>query len=323
MAQILDKHIQGAIAWQAKTTVANDGLVVLTADCLAELHAAAAFLQSNPLPTTALDLADFELAHMRELMQVVKAQLDHGIGFAILEKFPWAQYDTSICKGLHWLVMSLLGRTVAQKWNGEMVYDVLDTGNKEAIGAGVRGSKTNSRQGYHTDNSYNLPPDYVGLTCLNTAKEGGLSGLVSFASAHNLLLDRFPEHLARLYEPFLFERYNEFSPGESAISALPIFAFDGSNLAVRLSTGRIRMGYEAAGEPLDSKTNDALAALDEVLEDPELGKTFEFLPGQTQIVNNRKIGHRRTAFIDWPEPEKRRHLVRLWVRNHGRRFYAG
>jgi hypothetical protein len=224
---------------------------------------------------------------------------------------------------LHWLLMSMLGRTVAQKWIGDMVYDVHDTGRKEAVGAGVRGSKTNGGQGYHTDNSYNLPPDYIGLTCLNTAMQGGLSGLVSFYSAHNLLLERHPHLLPRLYEPCYFERYDEFAPGESPIAELPVFSYDGSNLSVRLSTGRIRTGYEAAGEIMDPRTEDALAALDEVLEDVSLGKSFEFLPGQTQIVNNRTLGHRRTAFVDWPEPERKRHLIRLWVRHQGRRSYAG
>ena len=50
---------------------------------------------------------------------------------------------------------------------------------------------------------------------------------------------------------------------------------------------------------------------------------FDFQAGQIQIVDNRCIGHRRTGFEDWPEPERRRHLVRLWVRNQGRPFYAG
>ena len=74
---------------------------------------------------------------------------------------------------------------------------------------------------------------------------------------------------------------------------------------------------------MDTETSAALAALDEVLEAPELGKSFVFERGQIQIVNNRMFGHRRTAFKDSPEPESRRHLVRIWVRNHGRRFYAG
>jgi hypothetical protein len=42
-----------------------------------------------------------------------------------------------------------------------------------------------------------------------------------------------------------------------------------------------------------------------------------------QFVDNRALGHSRTAFVDHPEPEARRHLVRLWLRDGGRRAYPG
>jgi len=50
---------------------------------------------------------------------------------------------------------------------------------------------------------------------------------------------------------------------------------------------------------------------------------IEFNKKQIQIVNNKRIGHRRTAFRDWDEPERRRHLVRIWLRDTGRPFYQG
>ena len=42
-----------------------------------------------------------------------------------------------------------------------------------------------------------------------------------------------------------------------------------------------------------------------------------------QIIDNRRLGHRRTGFRDFPEPGRKRHLVRLWLRDWGRRFYNG
>jgi hypothetical protein len=50
---------------------------------------------------------------------------------------------------------------------------------------------------------------------------------------------------------------------------------------------------------------------------------FHFEGGQMQFVNNRLIAHKRTAFRDWPEPERKRHLIRLWLRDRGRPFYNG
>ena len=56
---------------------------------------------------------------------------------------------------------------------------------------------------------------------------------------------------------------------------------------------------------------------------PRFNREFFFRRGQIQIIDNRRLGHRRTAFRDHPEPERKRHLVRLWLRNRGRRFYNG
>jgi alpha-ketoglutarate-dependent taurine dioxygenase len=67
----------------------------------------------------------------------------------------------------------------------------------------------------------------------------------------------------------------------------------------------------------------ALEAIRDVFDRPELRVELDFLPGQIQYVNNRATGHARTEFVDWPEPERKRHLVRLWLRNEGKRGYRG
>jgi alpha-ketoglutarate-dependent taurine dioxygenase len=68
----------------------------------------------------------------------------------------------------------------------------------------------------------------------------------------------------------------------------------------------------------------ALTALESIMvREPELQRGLFFEPGQIQIVDNRRCGHRRTASTDFPEPALRRHLLRLWLRSAGRRFYSG
>jgi hypothetical protein len=42
-------------------------------------------------------------------------------------------------------------------------------------------------------------------------------------------------------------------------------------------------------------------------------------PGDLQFVHNHTLLHDRTAFVDWPEPERRRHLLRLWLAVPGAR----
>ena len=42
-----------------------------------------------------------------------------------------------------------------------------------------------------------------------------------------------------------------------------------------------------------------------------------------RYVNNLEIGHRRTAFEDFPEAQQKRLMVRLWLRNAGEPRYQG
>jgi alpha-ketoglutarate-dependent taurine dioxygenase len=188
----------------------------------------------------------------------------------------------------------------------------------------LRPDITNAEQSFHTDNSYNLcPPEHVGLLCLHPAMEGGVSRLVSLVSAHNEMRRRRPDLLPRLYQPFYFDRQREHAPGDTMVTHHPIFEVDAERLHGRLSRFQVRNGQTLARASLDDHGEAALDELDRVMEQPEMRMDFHFEAGQIQFVNNRQIGHKRTAFRDWPEPSLKRHLVRLWLRDRGRPFYNG
>src|SRR5712675_3728062 len=106
-----------------------------------------------------------------------------------------------------------ISRPVAQKLDGTLIYDVLDTGQEALPGSGVRPDKTNTEIRFHNDNAYNhTPPDYVGLVCLRQAQSGGHSRVLSFHTVHNRLLAAHRDHLRRLYQPFWFDRQREYRP---------------------------------------------------------------------------------------------------------------
>jgi alpha-ketoglutarate-dependent taurine dioxygenase len=190
-------------------------------------------------------------------------------------------------------------------------------------GSGVRPDQTNIELKFHNDNSYNrAPPDYVALLCLRPAKSGGHSRVVSFHTVHNQVLARRPELLPRLYLPFRFDRQREFHPGEDPVFAAPVFEL-GDELRARFSAHQIRGGYALLDEPLDADGAAAMEVMLEIFDDESLSADFDLEPGQMQFVHNRAIGHSRTAFEDHPEPNRRRHLVRLWLRDGVRRAYQG
>jgi alpha-ketoglutarate-dependent taurine dioxygenase len=225
---------------------------------------------------------------------------------------------------LYWLLSSLLARPVAQKLDGTMVYLVRDTGAKLKPGSGIRPTVTNVELVYHNDNSYNeTPPSYVGLLCQSQAKEGGVSRVLNFYAAHNRLLESHGDLLPRLYRPFWYDRHREFFPGESETFSAPVLSYDAPRLTARLALLEIRGGYALRGETLDREGEAALTAMERVMHEPGLAAELTFEPGQIQYVNNRSTGHMRTAFADGDTPERKRLLVRLWLRDTGRQSYRG
>jgi len=318
----LDHEIAGPVAWTGATLSAAEARLEIPAECLTELEATARTLRANPLPIVALSPRDFELPACQRLMARVRAILDDGIGFVLLDRLPLEQLGREEAVRLYWLLASMIARPVAQKWEGTMVYDVRDLGRPP--GNGVRPDVTNAEQSFHTDNSYNhCPPDHVALLCLATAMEGGIHRVVSFATVHNELRRRHPEALARLYRPFFFDRQREHAPDDVMVTHHPLFEFEGGRLRARLSRYQVENGQRLAGVPLDDDGRAALDALETVMNRPGMAWDFAFEPGQIQVANNTVLGHKRTAFRDWPEPEQRRHLVRLWLRDRGRAFYNG
>ena len=322
MNSVLDREIEGSIAWVGGELESNDGLLAIPDTCIRELDDLLDILRANPLPLPALRPSDFSLPECTKLMTDARRHLEVGTGFVLIDHLPMDRWTRDDAKLVYWLLCSMVSRPVAQKWDGTMIYDVRDTGKKP--GNGVRPDITNVEQNFHTDNSYNLcPPWYVALMCLQTAKEGGVSGLVSFYAAHNEMRRRHPEVLGRLYEDFVFARQREHASDDVKILRHPMFEVEDGHLIARLSRFQVLNGQKLAGEELDTRGREAMEAFEGILREPGMVKEFFFEPGQIQIVDNRRCGHRRTGFSDWPEPERRRHLIRLWLRGEGRPFYNG
>jgi alpha-ketoglutarate-dependent taurine dioxygenase len=82
-------------------------------------------------------------------------------------------------------------------------------------------------------------------------------------------------------------------------------------------------GYKVAGKPIDNIGQAALDKIWEIMDEPEMHCEFVLEPGQLQYVGNWRVAHRRTAYEDWPDEAQRRHLVRIFLRDSGRRSYNG
>jgi len=94
---------------------------------------------------------------------------------------------------------------VVQNIQNTVIYDVKDLGLSLAEGA--RLSVTNYETFFHTDNAFgSFVLDYVGLMCLNKAKEGGLSLLLSGYEVLKYLKENHQEEFKILTQPFHHDR---------------------------------------------------------------------------------------------------------------------
>ena len=321
---IVDRSIIGREAWTRSDIGDDDYRIALSPEAQNELLEAAKTLRRQPVPLLALRADSVDLPACRAAMEKVRTVLTHGPRFALLQGLPLDQLSLDDAKSLYWILSSMLARPVAQKLDGTMIYDVHDSGRKALPGSGVRPDKTNIELQFHNDNSYNFTmPEFVGLLCVRQAKDGGMSRVMSFATAHNALRERHREVLPRLYQPFWFDRQREYHPGEPETFSAPVFIRNGERLQARLSLHQIRGGYALKGGAMDNETTAALEAVKDVFADASLQYQFRLQPGDIQYVANREIGHSRTEFQDDEDPARHRLLVRLWLRDAGPQGYMG
>lgn len=321
-ARMLDHPITDARAWTRDTIDPQDCIVQVGQEGMAELRRMADDIEANPLPIVLRDPEQFEIPALRAAVEKVKTLLDTAPGVAIFDRLPMDEISDDTAKAVGWVIGTLVGRPVAQKWDGTMLYDVTDTGQK--YGYGVRGSYTNVELVFHTDNAFGMaPPTYVGLLCRYPAVEGGLSRFCSLYTVHNRMLERYPEELKRLYEPLLWDRQAEHRPSAAKVARAPMFRWDGERLTVRANTNLNEKGHAVAGIDMDARTRAAIEALKEVTADEDLWFELPIERGQIQYLNNVEVAHYRSEFKDNPDPALKRHLVRTWHRSWGTPAYDG
>jgi alpha-ketoglutarate-dependent taurine dioxygenase len=317
---VLAEEIRGSRAWRRDQLSPGDWLVALPPRCVDELETSLRQWRRDPLPTLLLTPDQFSLPACAELMARVRAQLCSGIGLAVVDRVPVERYEPDENRVVCWLLSQLLQRPVAQAWTGAVLYDVRDTG--KTLEYGVRRSVTNLDLTFHTDGPWlDLPPHLVGLYCVNPAQEGGGSRFVSLCTVHNELRRRHPDLLPRLYQPYPWDRQAEHAPGAARTGSQPVFQADGRGLVGRFNERLIESGAELEGAPLDGQAREALDAMRAVVDAPELWVEFRIERGQIQYLDNREFAHSRTDFRDAAEPSLRRHLIRVWTREEGRRTF--
>ncbi|MDE0309861.1 MAG: TauD/TfdA family dioxygenase [Acidiferrobacterales bacterium] len=318
----LECLVDDGFAWTNSEIDPLSCVVPVSDEVRREILKAAEVIDANPLPTLLRRPDQFEIPKTVELMTEIRERLDSPPGVAVIDSFPLDDLSIEQAIDVFWIVGQKVGRHVAQKWDGTMIYHVRDTGVE--YGYGVRGSYTKVELLFHNDNAFGIAlPHYVGLMCIRPSVEGGLSRFCSLYSIHNQMLSRYPAELKRLYQPVLWDRQAEHAQGEPIVVRAPVFRFENNRLWTRANPSLIRKGYDVAGFEMDAETSDAVHALKEVSEESGLWFELPIERGHLQYINNIDIAHYRSEIVDHPDPSQKRHLVRSWHRDLGLTSYDG
>ncbi len=302
--------VGGPAAWRGRDLAGSqDWIYRLDAADAAELEAAMAATEAAGIDTLAIRRADFPLPRLGPRLDALRRDLLHGRGFAYLRGLPVERYDHQQLARLYFGIGVHVGDPVPQNRNGHMVAHVIDIGLPPEDPK-QRLTQTAVALPFHSDSA-----DVAALMCRNTAKSGGLSSIVSSVSVHDAILARRPDLLEVLYQPFHVDRRGEIPDGMKPWFELPVFNWHAGLLS---TFGPLRPYIDSAqryaGVPaLSARQLEALDLLDAVTRDPSLRLDLPFERGDIQFLHNHVILHSRTQYQDWPEWERRRHLVRLWL----------
>lgn len=301
--------IEGPAAWRSDQLTPGEWVHDLDPAEVGEIEQAARALAAADLDLTKVGPADFPLplggSHMREIL--LKDVLE-GRGFAVVRGLAPERLDRSQIAAAFIGLAAYWGALRPQNAAGHVLGHVKDLGRSSADPT-ARLYQTHERQTYHTDSC-----DVVALMCLQPAKAGGRSSLVSSVTIHNEMQRRAPDLAARLFQPIETDRRGEEGPGERPWFSIPVFNWHAGRFAGIYQRQYIESARRFEGvAPLSKHQIAALDLLDQLVEDPCLHLELDFQPGDIQLVNNHVLFHDRTQFEDWPQPERRRHLLRLWL----------
>ena len=315
----LPARIEGPGAWYGPALAGKDVWIEpLSSPELDELAAAAepwlARVEQDPGGLNSLSPEEFRLPTWAPRIARLSDELLHGRGFALLRGLPIDHWGARLCAVAFYGLGIHLGRPRTQNAQGHLLGHVRDLGLR-SDDPNVRIYQTHERQTFHTDSA-----DVVGLLCLQTAKSGGLSALVSSVTLYNELRERRPDLASRLFAPFATDRRGEVPPGGKPYFTIPIFNWYAGALSAIYQRQYIDSAQRFEGvRRLEAADAEALDLLDALADDPALHMTMALERGDLQFVHNHTLLHDRTAFDDYPEPRRRRHLLRLWLAPEGAR----
>ncbi len=305
----------GDAAWRGPEVAERVGewTVHLSADDIEEIDASLAAVKHahGDLAWRDTDAdPEFPLPGLSEKLRDANTVLRDGVGFMLLRGLPVERYSVNEAKIVLRGISASFGAPVSQNHRGDMIGEVVDRSDEIAA---PRRYEAGGEFRMHVD-----PIDIVGLMCLRKARSGGDSRIVSSQTVHNVLLQECPELAELLYQGFLLYRPHPDRGDTAPLTprAVPMFAPDQKGrFAAWFLPDPALQAVELEGVELSAQQRAALDHAEYIAARNDLILNMPLVPGDIQFLNNRVILHSRAGYEDFPEKDRRRMMLRIWLMN--------
>lgn len=293
--------------WHPQDIAAVDSWrYVLSDDEIAEIDSAVAAVEAEGLDIVDIRRENFPLPGFSAGIEALREELLEGRGFVQIRGLQVDRWTRAQAAAAFWGIGAHLGRALSQNAQGDLLGHIKDLGG-DYDDPQTRGYLTNARMGFHADQC-----DYVVLFCLQQAKSGGASRIASSVAIYNEMLEHYPDLVPELIAPSHWTLHGEISPGEKAWYDLPVFNFQNGYFTAKGVSTHVRKSQVLPDVPrYSAKRLEAFDTFGEIAR--QVSVRVEVRPGDINILHNHVVLHSRDGFEDWPEPERKRHLYRLWI----------
>ncbi|MDQ2137656.1 TauD/TfdA family dioxygenase [Alcaligenaceae bacterium B3P038] len=282
----------------------------LSADAVAGVEAALAAAKQVAKPMLEMTADDFPLnAAARDALARAFDATQGRFGLCLLKGFPVERWTEDEAKLVYWGIGLHVGVARTQNRASNVMTDVRNEGGSYKTKNG-RGYNTNAGLDFHMDSC-----DVVALLCLQTAKSGGESKIVSSMALRDAIARERPDLIPVLQSAYFHSYQGTQDPAQPPFYRCPILGSDDTYFSFRTNrknTTAAQRDFDDVPRLSDAQS-EALDLLDTLMPDPTYCFSMWLERGDLQLLNNYVILHSRTNFEDHDEPERRRHLLRLWL----------
>jgi hypothetical protein len=314
------RPVTTAAAWRGdELRDRNDWICELRDDQVAELEALGERFVIDDPDLRFVQAGDYPLVECAGVLGDWGRDCDAGRGFVLVRGLRPQLYSDAMSAAIFYLLGLHLGEPMRQNRLGDLMEHVYATSDKTMDDPTALSAKVRDVLPFHSDSS-----DIVGLMCLRPSRDGGASCLVSGAQIYNEILDRRPDLAPLLFEPFHWDwrRQDHNAPANTYTS--PIISITDGVFSMYAGALYIFTAQDYPDvPPLTPQQVEVLELFDEITYEPGMAIEMDFRPGDIQWLSNYAALHSRTGFVDYPEPQRRRHLLRIWLQRKGRPLVAG